>query len=291
MALVSIGVPTFNGVQFIAECLRSLQEQTFEDFEVVISDNGSTDGTSDICADFARHDPRFRHNRLNATIPSADNFCRVRDLTTAPYFMWRADDDLAEATHLAGLVKAITSKSDAVLAVSPILRISEQSTPREKLYPLPRHDAATKAERIHDVLLGCHPSWFYGLWDRRTISEMWNYVATSYAIPWASDHLTILPAILDEKVAFSDDGKFIQRISRTQTYHLKPGALLSARNRYQKLAREMIAQRQWTPAEIEAIEKTLQEHINLRVAPLFTTWRRYLLYMPRMALKKIKGKG
>jgi glycosyltransferase involved in cell wall biosynthesis len=76
--LVSIGLPVYNGARFIAQALDALLGQTLHDFELIISDNASTDGT-DICLDYAARDARF------ATSPGVQHrrgaqleFCRAR---------------------------------------------------------------------------------------------------------------------------------------------------------------------------------------------------------------------
>ncbi|MGV2099611.1 glycosyltransferase family 2 protein [Rhizobium sp. 21-4511-3d] len=271
MAKVGIGIPTYNGAEFIRECLESLQQQTFEDFEAFISDNGSTDGTSEICEEFATADRRFRHHRYDKTVPVLDNFLRARSQLESQYFMWRADDDLAEATHLAGLVQALEANPSAVLAVSSILRHSDSS---EKVFGLPSNTASERVDRIHDVLIGCHPSWFYGLWDWATAGQMADFLISSYSFDWAADHVMLLPPILDEKVAFSQGGHFIQRIKRQQAYLLSPSKKLQARARYTDLARRLLDERDWTPAERRAMDRTMWKHIELRVAPLSKTKRR-----------------
>jgi len=57
---VSIGLPVYNGERYLALCIESVLNQTYADFELIISDNGSTDSTRQICEDFARRDPRIR---------------------------------------------------------------------------------------------------------------------------------------------------------------------------------------------------------------------------------------
>ena len=68
MPRVSIGVPVYNGASLIYEALDCIASQSFNDIEVIISDNGSTDGTSEICADFAAKDSRFKHIRHDTTM-------------------------------------------------------------------------------------------------------------------------------------------------------------------------------------------------------------------------------
>ncbi|WP_161807845.1 glycosyltransferase family 2 protein [Ensifer adhaerens] len=189
---MSIGVPTYNGVETIAECLRCLQEQSFEDFEVFISDNGSTDGTSDVCAAFAKPDRRFHHFRSAETVPAAVNFTSARDLTNTPYFMWRADDDLTDGEHLERMVNALDRSPAAAVAVSPVLRITEYPTYQRKMYEPPSLSDETEVGRIRSLLLGCHPSWIYGLWRREPLVRSWDMVSAQYPYLWAADHLVLM---------------------------------------------------------------------------------------------------
>lgn len=264
MARVGIGLPTYNGASCILEGLESLQRQTFTDFEVYISDNGSTDGTSDICADFARRDKRFHHVRFAETVPAGANFIRARDLTSSDYFMWRADDDLAEPGHLEGLVTGLDTNPSARLAVAPILRINEQQN--ERIFPLPIVDAENKVERIRQLLLGCHPSWFYGLWRRDAAVRDWDRVLKEYRYLWASDHLAMLPAIFAEELVLVDGANFIQRIQKVGAYHLQPDKMLAARKEYLAIASLMMREHEWTAPQMAYMNETLRLHVEKRVA-------------------------
>ena len=266
MVRVSIGVPVYNGAETIRECLENLQAQTFRDFEVVISDNGSTDGTSDICAAFCRTDGRFRHMLFEETIPADANFSRARDLTEAPYFMWRADDDLADPGHLEGLVAALDRAPKAKLAVAPVYRILEINTRQEQLFALPEVPSDDRCARIAAVLLGCHPSWFYGLWRREAVTEDWDRVTSGYRYFWASDHLAMLPAIFDDAVELVPGARFIQRIRRKADYHLPPDRLLAARKLYKSIALDLLRQRAFTAEERQLLEQALHRHMEARVA-------------------------
>lgn len=269
MARASIGLPVYNGADTIEECLLSIQAQTFQDFEVVISDNGSTDGTSDICAAFCSHDTRFRHMRIEKTIPSAENFTRARDLTSAPYFMWRADDDLADPGHLAGLVDALDRSPASKLAVAPVHRILEIHERQENLFPLPEVQPGPRNARIAAVLLGCHPSWFYGLWRREAAIQDWDRVTSRYHYFWASDHLAMLPAIFDDAVELVPSARFIQRIRRKPAYHLPPERLWTARKLYKSIALELLSERSFSLLENLTLQYALHRHIEKRVGRYF----------------------
>ena len=91
---VTIGMPVFNGERLIRAALDSLLAQSFSDFELIISDNASTDGTERICREYAGRDKRIRYIRQLANIGGVPNFKFVLDEARGEYFMWSACDDI-----------------------------------------------------------------------------------------------------------------------------------------------------------------------------------------------------
>lgn len=91
---VSIGMPVYNGEQFICEALDSLLTQTFTNFELIISDNASTDQTETICRKYCTNDDRVRYIRQSQNLGAPANFKFVLDTAVAEYFMWAAADDV-----------------------------------------------------------------------------------------------------------------------------------------------------------------------------------------------------
>lgn len=100
MPLVSIGLPVFNGERYLEGAVRAILEQTFTDFELVVCDNASTDGTADILARLSREDRRIKVHRNPVNIGAAPNWNRVFELSTGRYFKWVAHDDLHEPEFL-----------------------------------------------------------------------------------------------------------------------------------------------------------------------------------------------
>jgi glycosyltransferase involved in cell wall biosynthesis len=95
--------------------------QTYENLEVIISDNASTDNTGTICLEYAARDQRVQYHR-NPIIPSPmPNFRRVCELASGDYFMWAAADDVRPATTIEHCVAALLRNSSAVIAHSPVL--------------------------------------------------------------------------------------------------------------------------------------------------------------------------
>jgi glycosyltransferase involved in cell wall biosynthesis len=90
---VSIGLPVFNGEKYLPKALESLLAQEYENFELVISDNASTDETGLICENYARRDDRIRYYRNLCNIGLAPNHNRVFSLSRGELFKWAAHDD------------------------------------------------------------------------------------------------------------------------------------------------------------------------------------------------------
>ena len=102
--LVTIGLPVFNGQEFLDEALRSLRAQTFPNLEIVVSDNASVDRTADIIREHAAADPRIRAERQAENQGALENFRIVADRARGEYFAWAGHDDLWEPTFVEELV-------------------------------------------------------------------------------------------------------------------------------------------------------------------------------------------
>ena len=126
---LSIGLPVYNGGRFLVQALDSLLAQTFRDFELVISDNASTDRTAEICQAYVQRDPRVRYVRNPHNLGSVGNFNRVFEISTAPLFKWASHDDLHHETHVESCVRLLDENPDVVLAHSATAFIDENGEP------------------------------------------------------------------------------------------------------------------------------------------------------------------
>jgi len=113
---VSIGVPVFNGERHLESALQSLVEQTYDDLEIIISDNASTDGTQAIAARFAAADPRVRYVRQPRNLGAAANFAHSLSLARGRYFRWAAADDVCGATYVERCTEVLEADPGVVLA-------------------------------------------------------------------------------------------------------------------------------------------------------------------------------
>lgn len=122
---VSIGMPVYNGERFLKEALDAILAQVFEDFELIISDNASTDSTGNICQLYALKDHRIRYVRNEVNVGAAGNFNRVFQLATARFFRWATADDLFPSDSLLHCVVAMEQNPQAVLCYPRTILIDE----------------------------------------------------------------------------------------------------------------------------------------------------------------------
>jgi glycosyltransferase involved in cell wall biosynthesis/Tfp pilus assembly protein PilF len=122
---ISIGLPVFNGEKFIREALDSLLAQTFTDFEMIISDNGSTDNTETICRHYAAVDQRIKFVRHSENKGSSFNFAYVLDEARGKYFMWASHDDVWSKNYLMVLHRTLSKTLECVLAFPAVSNIDQ----------------------------------------------------------------------------------------------------------------------------------------------------------------------
>ena len=150
---VSVGLPVYNGERYLALAIESILAQTFGDFELIIGDNASTDGTEEICRRFAAADKRIRYLRHPTNIGGGRNFNEVYYQGRAPYFRWAAHDDLHAPEYLARCVDALDADSSLVACHTHVRFIdAEGRAIHDHVYP-PGHAAARDpASRFADLL-------------------------------------------------------------------------------------------------------------------------------------------
>jgi glycosyltransferase involved in cell wall biosynthesis len=116
---VSIGMPVFNGEQSIRVALDSLLEQSYSDFELIISDNASTDGTEQICREYAARDQRISYVRQQTNLGAEANFKYVLHEASGEYFMWAACDDTYSPDFVELNCKWLSENQEYVASTSP----------------------------------------------------------------------------------------------------------------------------------------------------------------------------
>ncbi|MCP5026507.1 MAG: glycosyltransferase [Actinomycetia bacterium] len=129
MPKVSIGMPVYNGENFIEAALRSHREQTFEDWELIICDNASQDATEEIIKDFVSLDPRISYHRNEHNLGANPNYNKSFVLASGQYFRWAAHDDVLTPTYLDGCVRVLDEDPSVVLCHSRTKLIDRRGAP------------------------------------------------------------------------------------------------------------------------------------------------------------------
>jgi glycosyltransferase involved in cell wall biosynthesis len=123
---VSVGLPVYNAERYLEEALGSLLGQSFDDFELVISDNASTDRTGDICRAYAAKDERIKYFRMRQNFGVIENFNNVFRLSMGEYFKWAASDDVCGRDYLLRAVQVLDEDPSTVLVWAKTVGIDEQ---------------------------------------------------------------------------------------------------------------------------------------------------------------------
>jgi glycosyltransferase involved in cell wall biosynthesis len=160
--VVSIGVPVYNAEKYLRVALDSMVAQTFRDIEIVISDNGSTDGTLEICREYQARDPRIRyvHNDVNRGL--VWNHLRVQDLARGKYFMFGPQDDWIAPEYVERCVATLEADPGIAYVYSEALVMDEDGTMIGREITRQRVDSSPST-RFWDVLVVKGGVNFYGM--------------------------------------------------------------------------------------------------------------------------------
>jgi glycosyltransferase involved in cell wall biosynthesis len=149
---LSIGLAVYNGERFLAESIEALLGQTYEDFELIISDNASTDGTADICHVYAKQDARIRYFRQPRNIGGAPNHNFTIHQARGELFKTASHDDLYGRDLLKLCVDALDARPDVVLAHSWSAAIDESGKVTHVVDYAVNTAAARAPERFRSML-------------------------------------------------------------------------------------------------------------------------------------------
>lgn len=151
--LVSVGLFVYNGERFIEEALQSILNQTFTDFELIISDNASTDRTGEIAQAYAQCDSRIRYYRAEKNMGAGWNARRVYELATGKYFKWAAVDDLLAPDMLRQCVEILEDDANCVVAYARTKEVDEKGAFIKNYITPIRTDYDDPVARFREMLM------------------------------------------------------------------------------------------------------------------------------------------
>jgi len=152
-------MPVYNGGRFIRQAVASLLAQTYQDFELVIADNASTDATEAICREFVAQDQRVRYVRNERNLGGPGNFRRVFSLCSGEYHKWATADDYWAPTVLEESVAILDRHPDVVVCYPKTRLVNEAGSPVEDFEDslhLQEPSPATRMIRVLTEITLCH---------------------------------------------------------------------------------------------------------------------------------------
>jgi hypothetical protein len=212
--LVSIGMPLYNSAHYVREALDALLAQDYTNFELIISDNASTDATEEICREYVARDARIRYERAESNMGAVWNFRRVFDLSRGEYFMWASFDDLRAPQYLSRCVEALEAQPQAVMCCTDIQIIDEDGRAIEEAdFPLGiRMSGREVWQRMRAIARSVYWYDFYGLMRRSVLA------ATRPPQPsWGFDVILMMDMCLRGEVLLVPEKLFSYRIIKGKT--------------------------------------------------------------------------
>ncbi len=126
---VTLAMPVYNGEKYAAEAICSVLAQDYADFELIITDNASTDKTEMICREFAAADPRIKYVRNERNLGAGPNHNKGFELRSGEFFKWCSSDDSMSPDYVGACVRTLDADPGAVLAYGLTTHIDEEGRP------------------------------------------------------------------------------------------------------------------------------------------------------------------
>ena len=170
--LISLGLPVFNGENFIEQALQSIQAQTFLHFELIVTDNASTDRTQAIVEAYAQKDERIRYYRNRENLGAAANYNLAFFHARGDYFKWVSHDDMIAPTFLESCLSVLQQNSDVVLSYPHTVIIDQNGRETDRYADglhLRQPRAHQRLRYFFDNPGLCHP--VFGLMRREVLAK------------------------------------------------------------------------------------------------------------------------
>ena len=217
--LISIGMPVYNGETHLCQALDSLLAQSYEDLEVHICDNASTDRTGEICRSYGAMDKRVHYHYQSNHVGILANYQRALNLTSTEYFMWAAADDCWSANYIETLMECLLARPEAALAAGRTLYIDGKgnrgtSDPDDAPARCALNGVSTAKQLLEQHAAG----WLHGVYRREPLLKSLRTFLTTH--PWGGDVVFLLEMCLSTEITGSDTAVMYKRVSDLNNSHI-----------------------------------------------------------------------
>lgn len=207
---VSIGVPVYNARRFLGATLDSLLGQDFQDLELVISDNASSDGSEELCRSYAARDPRVRYVRSPVNRGAVFNFNNALLLCSGEYFMWGSDHDVWDRSYVRRCAEVLDREPEVVLAFS-----------RARMIDMDGASLGGMRDELDTRGMGPLQRYLHLMWNMHTCNAVHGLLRRRALVAlggsgslWGGDHLLLAQLALSGQFAQLPEQLFLRRRNR-----------------------------------------------------------------------------
>lgn len=168
--LLSIGLPVYNSSDYLKDVINSLLNQSFTDFELIISDDASKDETTNICKSFSQSDDRIRFISQETNIGMVNNQNYVLKQARGKYFMWAAHDDYYHQEFIQTLINKLDINIKLVTVFSPFAIFKDTPDDAFSICKL-NYSGRSAFWRIFSLCLNFNDAIFYGIHRREVLAK------------------------------------------------------------------------------------------------------------------------
>lgn len=209
--MITVGIPVYNEEKYLSETIQSVLRNIDCIEQVIISDNASTDTTSQICQEYMEKNKKIRYIRHEHQIPVMDNFRTSLELARTKYFMWLGGHDLISDNYIKLLVQELEETSDAIVAVPKVYHFVDDFSQKALLIDFTTNTFSTSIQENRvQAVLETSPTCY-------TINQVWrrndlNMIFSSLKLEWIhSDHIVAMHAAILGRYAVNNDCAYYYR--------------------------------------------------------------------------------
>ncbi|MDD4412691.1 MAG: glycosyltransferase family 2 protein [Patescibacteria group bacterium] len=213
MAKLFIGMPVFNGEKYVEQAIDSLLKQSYQDWQLLISDNCSTDKTLEICQRKARDDQRISIFCQSDNIGAMNNFKFLVEQSSGEYFMWAAADDLWHENFIEKLITGLEENGDCGMAFCNPVIINSGGKIVDMFLPFKRFTSDNQIDTVttflRDPEISGKANLVYSVYRTEFIKQLYKIYPMNEH--WGTDMIFVFCCLCRTKLFICDDVLFFKR--------------------------------------------------------------------------------
>jgi len=219
MKKLSIGMPVYNGEKYIEKALTSLLNQSYNEWDLCISDNNSIDNTRYICEKYSKNDSRISYIKQDQNLGAIENFIFLLEKSVSPYFMWAACDDIWHKDFIEACIVGLDSSENIGLAFSNIVNIDSYGNEIREYPSFKRFVNSDPNIRIISYLLDPEymgkANLIYGIFKQKSIKKhLLEFLSRRDKSEFGSDMALVLRILCDTNLYIDERILFRKRLER-----------------------------------------------------------------------------